>query len=100
MPHLDEPTNAGADELEKDSQLGLDKENAPEIPNGGLKAWSQVAGCFFITFNTWFVHRPFTFGGCGSDIGLPGVLLIHLESSRPITPRTFYRINQIQTFHG
>lgn len=23
------------------------------IPNGGLKAWLQVAGTFFIFFNTW-----------------------------------------------
>jgi hypothetical protein len=24
------------------------------IPNGGLKAWLQVAGTFFVFFNTWY----------------------------------------------
>ena len=23
------------------------------VPNGGLQAWLQVAGSFFLTFNTW-----------------------------------------------
>jgi hypothetical protein len=26
-----------------------------EIPNGGLKAWLQVLGSFFLFFNSWFV---------------------------------------------
>lgn len=30
------------------------KEAAPEIPNGGLKAWSQVGGSFFLILNTWY----------------------------------------------
>ena len=25
------------------------------VPNGGLKAWLQVAGAFFLSFNTWYV---------------------------------------------
>lgn len=29
----------------------------PEIPNGGLQAWLQVAGSFFLVFNTWYVHH-------------------------------------------
>ena len=27
--------------------------NAASIPNGGLRAWLQVAGSFFLFFNTW-----------------------------------------------
>lgn len=26
----------------------------PPPPNGGLLAWSQVAGAFFLYFNTWY----------------------------------------------
>ena len=28
---------------------------ASEIPNGGTKAWLQVAGGFVLQFNTWYV---------------------------------------------
>lgn len=28
---------------------------SPEIPNGGLQSWLQVAGSFFLVFNTWYV---------------------------------------------
>jgi hypothetical protein len=27
--------------------------NVSSIPNGGLRAWLQVAGVFFLFFNTW-----------------------------------------------
>lgn len=37
---------------EKANTTGYD---AP--PDGGLKAWLQVAGSFFLYFNTWYV-RP------------------------------------------
>ena len=35
--------------------------NTDAVPNGGLKAWLQVAGSFFLTFNTWSVnyYSPF-----------------------------------------
>ena len=42
---------------EKNSQTELAKDATPEIPNGGLKAWLQVVGCFFLTFNTWCVPQ-------------------------------------------
>ena len=29
---------------------------AGDPPNGGLKAWLQVAGSFFLFFNSWQVH--------------------------------------------
>lgn len=29
--------------------------NVASIPNGGLKAWLQVAGSFCLSFNTWYV---------------------------------------------
>lgn len=28
--------------------------NVSAIPNGGLKAWLQVLGAFFLLFNTWY----------------------------------------------
>lgn len=27
--------------------------NTSQIPNGGMKAWMQVVGSFFLFFNTW-----------------------------------------------
>jgi hypothetical protein len=30
--------------------------NISSIPNGGLKAWLQVLGAFFLFFNSWYVH--------------------------------------------
>jgi len=30
--------------------------NIEAIPNGGLRAWLQVIGTFFLFFNTWFVQ--------------------------------------------
>jgi len=27
--------------------------NTDTVPNGGLNAWTQVAGSFFLVFNTW-----------------------------------------------
>lgn len=32
--------------------------NASDVPDGGLWAWLQVLGGFFLLFNTWYVH-PF-----------------------------------------
>ena len=27
------------------------------VPDGGVLAWFQVAGCFFVLMNTWFVYN-------------------------------------------
>lgn len=35
----------------------------PTPPNGGLTAWLQVLGGFFVYFNTWSVEKP----GRGKD---------------------------------
>lgn len=32
--------------------------NASSIPDGGLWAWLQVLGAFFLFFNSWFVILP------------------------------------------
>lgn len=32
--------------------------NAAAIPDGGLTAWLQVLGAFFLFFNTWYVSKP------------------------------------------
>jgi hypothetical protein len=63
------------DSLSRKSESGEDGyvENIPasapdfnkDIPNGGLTAWLQVLGSFFLFFNTWFVphfsSQPLTF---------------------------------------
>ena len=33
--------------------------NVSTIPNGGLKAWLQVLGAFFLLFNTWYAGHWF-----------------------------------------
>ena len=49
----------------KISQLGKIKSNVPSvndlktIPNGGLKAWMQVLGAFFLFFNSWGIINTF-----------------------------------------
>ncbi|KAI8937053.1 hypothetical protein NX059_006272 [Plenodomus lindquistii] len=32
--------------------------DASQIPNGGLWAWLQVLGAFFLLFNSWYVNSP------------------------------------------
>jgi len=43
--------------LEAESESPLQKihsvNNINSVPNGGLKAWLQVLGAFFLMFNTW-----------------------------------------------
>lgn len=35
-----------------------EKDSTPEPPpNGGFNAWLQVAGSFFLFFNSWYVER-------------------------------------------
>jgi hypothetical protein len=33
---------------------------APDFPDGGLTAWLQVLGCFFLWFNSWYAFHPYT----------------------------------------
>ena len=43
-----------------DSPMNSSKESklpSSEAPNGGLSAWLQVAGAFFLYFNTWWVSK-------------------------------------------
>jgi hypothetical protein len=35
------------------SDLGQADQTVDDIPNGGLIAWLQVLGAFFLWFNTW-----------------------------------------------
>lgn len=32
-----------------------EKDVFKDVPNGGLQAWLQVVGAFFLLFNSWFV---------------------------------------------
>ena len=48
----------GSMETSSEPRSTTDNDKAPlssglEIPNGGFTAWLQVAGSFFIFFNTW-----------------------------------------------
>jgi hypothetical protein len=50
----------GAEDVEKATAAPVEKKNTKisvnniaSIPNGGIRAWMQVLGSFFIFFNTW-----------------------------------------------
>lgn len=40
-------------ETPQNQQLKPSANDTSSIPNGGVKAWLQVLGTFFIFFNTW-----------------------------------------------
>ena len=57
---IEHPVEAGIQAEEGFDDLALEKKatkfsvnNVSSIPNGGLRAWLQVLGVFFIFFNTW-----------------------------------------------
>lgn len=53
------PTTYGSVEKEAPKDIAETSSSTPEvkpartIPNGGLQAWLQVVGAFFLYFNTW-----------------------------------------------
>ena len=56
------PFNEGNNKLEQTSEPKSDtsQANRPEPPpDGGLVAWLQVVGAFFLMFNTWSVSESF-----------------------------------------
>ena len=57
--------------------------NVSSIPNGGLRAWLQVAGTFFLFFNTWSV----VFGGQGCCSGCTVLIRFHTKCRLLILPQ-------------
>lgn len=51
----DESEQAGAPLEPSKSRPSIN--NAAAIPNGGLTAWLQVVGAFFLFFNSWYVSE-------------------------------------------
>lgn len=66
------PTATDAGEKETPKDIIETASSTPEvkpartIPNGGLQAWLQVVGAFFLYFNTW--------GQCASTTNNPTLL--------------------------
>jgi hypothetical protein len=62
--------------------------NVNSIPNGGLRAWLQVAGSFFLFFNSWGIINTF------------GVYQTYYESAilAAETPSTISWIGSVQAF--
>lgn len=43
-------------EVDKESDISSNAQDAPSpVPNGGIVAWLQVMGSFFLFLNTWYV---------------------------------------------
>jgi hypothetical protein len=64
-----EEANGGADDVEKATAAPVEKKdtrisvnNISSVPNGGLRAWMQVVGSFFIFYNTWSVRHMIEMG--------------------------------------
>lgn len=55
-PRMSHDTNSPADNLPMNLSREA-KSTSSEAPNGGLSAWLQVAGAFFLYFNTWWVSK-------------------------------------------
>lgn len=53
------PVPATAAELEPVTTKAHSVNHVDSIPNGGLIAWLQVLGCFFIFFNSWGIINTF-----------------------------------------
>lgn len=59
LPKDEAAVEAGGNE---DQQLALNRPsvtNADSIPNGGMRAWLQVLGGFFLLFNSWGIINTF-----------------------------------------
>lgn len=46
------------DAVERQASLQPCVNDVESIPNGGLAAWLQVLGAFFLFFNSWYVFQP------------------------------------------
>jgi len=70
--------------------------NINSVPNGGLKAWLQVLGAFFLMFNTWYVTDEYTGLTSTSNTALgerstPSATIRHITSLASFS----YRIRRI-----
>jgi hypothetical protein len=55
---MGDPQELSVKDDQESTQLASPPPKAPDPPpNGGLVAWLQVLGGFFIFFNSWFVTR-------------------------------------------
>jgi len=52
----DQHVTEGDNELEPVKSKQPSVNHVASIPNGGLMAWLQVLGAFFLFFNSWYVH--------------------------------------------
>ena len=54
---LDAEANITPEEANQPSVVEKSNDPGPP-PDGGLTAWVQVAGSFFLFFNSWYEHAP------------------------------------------
>jgi hypothetical protein len=72
--------------------------NAASIPDGGLWAWLQVLGAFFLLFNSWYVtHLSFDLSHLGRLVSADflthtGALLTPSAPIKPTTKLIFYNL--------
>ena len=71
QPSSDETSQHSQEKAEAKEQTPVEKveskhsvNNVASIPNGGLKAWLQVLGAFFLFFNTWYENNTHALDKC------------------------------------
>ncbi|OCL08237.1 MFS general substrate transporter [Glonium stellatum] len=84
----DSPVPVTAAELEPVTTKAHSVNHVDSIPNGGLKAWLQVLGSFFIFFNSWGIIN--TFGSYQT--------FYETELLRSSTPSAISWIGSLQAF--
>lgn len=53
---MDVNSNMGSPVHGKSQEKTAAAPSAANLPNGGLTAWLQVVGAFFLFFNSWYVY--------------------------------------------
>ncbi|KAF1814751.1 MFS general substrate transporter [Eremomyces bilateralis CBS 781.70] len=87
--HAEYEESTGPEDVTGEPAVRIDSvNNLDTIPNGGLRAWCQVAGSFFLFFNTWGIINSF------------GVFQAFYTTDflKSMTPSTIAWIGSIQAF--
>ena len=94
MPVINTP-----DEFVKKEDVSVFEEALPlaaptfsDFPDGGLKAWLQVVGSFFLIFAAWYACPTYTLtnGSTHFRMGTTGETSMHLALFRPTMRRNCF----------
>ena len=97
---LDTPGVKAPDEFIKKEDVKVFEQSLPplaaptfsDFPDGGLKAWLQVVGSFFLIFAAWYACPTYTLtnGSTHFRMGTAGETSMHLALFRPTMRRNCF----------